>query len=59
MKKCLNCKSVNKNIDTFCRNCGVKLHTSIYYVLINIATIITMIGIFLMIILFVASYMVF
>lgn len=59
MKKCLNCQSINKNIDTFCRNCGVKLHTSAYYVLINIATIITIIGIFLMIILFVASYMVF
>ena len=35
MKKCVNCQSVNKDTDTFCRNCGAKLHKSIYYVLIN------------------------
>lgn len=59
MKKCVNCQSINKDTDIFCRNCGAKLHKSIYYVLINIGTILVILGIIFMIILFIASYMVF
>ena len=59
MKKCVNCQSINKDIDTFCRNSGAKLHKSIYYVLINISTILVILGIIFMILLFIASYMVF
>lgn len=58
MKTCVNCKGINKDSDTFCRNCGIKLHNGIYYALINISTILVILGIIFMIILFVASYMV-
>ncbi len=58
MKKCLNCKNINKDKDTYCRNCGTKLHTSYYYILINIATIVIIVGLILMTILFIASFIV-
>lgn len=58
MKKCLNCKNINKDKDIYCRNCGTKLHKGYYYILINIATIFTIIGIILMTILFIASFIV-
>lgn len=58
MKKCLNCQSVNKEKDIYCRNCGAKLYKSNYFVLINIATIFVIIGLILMTALFIASFIV-
>ncbi len=58
MKECLNCHSKNKEKDLYCRNCGIKLHKNIYYVFINIFTIIIVIAIIFVLTLFIASYMV-
>lgn len=58
MKKCLNCKKINKDGDAYCRNCGTKLHKNYYYILINIATIILIIGLILITSLFIASFIV-
>lgn len=58
MKKCLNCKNINKDKDIYCRNCGTKLHDSYYYILINIATILIIIVLIFMTILFIASFIV-
>lgn len=58
MRNCLNCKGINKDTDKYCRNCGVKLHNNIYYVLINITTFLIVLGIIIMILLFIASFLV-
>ena len=58
MKKCLNCKNINDDKDIYCRNCGTKLHKSYYYILINITTILIIIGLILMTILFITSFIV-
>lgn len=58
MKKCLNCQSVNKENDIYCRNCGSKLYKSTYYILVNIATIFVIMGLILMTALFIASFVV-
>ena len=58
MKKCYNCKAINRNTDKYCRNCGYIMKSNIYYILINIGTIIAFIGIIFIIILFIASYFV-
>ena len=58
MRKCLNCQNINKDKDSYCRNCGTKLHKSCYYILINIATILIITGLILMTILFIASFIV-
>lgn len=36
MKECINCKAKNKDMDIYCRNCGCKIKSNSYYVLINI-----------------------
>ncbi len=56
MKKCINCKGINKDTDKYCRNCGNRLHSIIYYTFINIANILIILSIILISLLFVASF---
>lgn len=56
MKTCYNCKGINRENDTFCRNCGSLLRNNTYYVLINVGTVIAILALIFVIILFVASY---
>lgn len=58
MKKCENCKNMNKINDKYCRNCGTSMHYSSYYILINIANIMLVLGLIIMSLLFIASYLV-
>ena len=56
MKTCYNCKGTNRENDKYCRNCGLLLRSNIYYILINIGTIVAILILILIFILFVASY---
>ncbi len=58
MKKCLNCQSDVREEDTYCRNCGIKLEDNRHFVLINVLTFFVIIGIVLLILLFITSYMI-
>lgn len=58
MKKCENCKNVNKKKDKYCRACGIKMHHSSYYILINITNILLILALIFMSLLFIASYLV-
>ena len=59
MRTCYNCKGINRENDTFCRNCGLLLRNNIYYILINVGTVIILLALVFVIILFVASYCVY
>ena len=56
MKKCYNCKGINRDKDTYCRNCGYVMKSNAYYIFINIGTILAFLGLVFVIVLFVASY---
>ena len=58
MKKCLNCKSVVRENDIYCRNCGCSLQSNTSYVLLNVLSVFLIFGIIFMIILFISSYLV-
>lgn len=58
MKKCENCKNVNKINDKYCRKCGTRMHYSSYYILISIANIMLVVCLIFMSLLFIASYLV-
>ena len=58
MKKCLNCKWDVRDTDTYCRNCGCMLESNKRYVIINVLTVIVIIGLIFMAALFVASYLI-
>jgi len=58
MKKCYNCKGINRDDDKYCRNCGYLLQSNIHYILVNIGTVIAFLGLLFVIALFVASYIV-
>ena len=59
MKKCLNCKSANRDIDKYCRNCGCIIYSNKHYVIINVLTVVSFIGLIFVITLFIASYFVY
>ena len=59
MKKCVNCKKNNRDGDIYCRNCGVMMKSSSYYVMINILTIFAFIFLLIVIGLFITLYYVF
>ena len=56
MKKCINCKSDNRDTDKYCRNCGCLILKNSHFVMYKVLTIILVIGIIFMIALFIASY---
>ena len=56
MKKCYNCKGINRDTDKFCRNCGYILKSNTYYILINVGIVLSFLGLILVIALFIASY---
>lgn len=58
MKKCLNCKWDVRDTDTYCRNCGWYLQSNKNYIITNVITVFIILGIFFMIALFIASYIV-
>ena len=59
MKKCLNCKSDNRDTDKYCRNCGCIMYSNSHCVIINVLTVMSFIGLIFVIALFVASYFVY
>ena len=58
MKKCYNCKKINKDNDKYCRHCGYIIKNNAYYIFINIGTILAFIGFIFIIALFIASYLI-
>ena len=58
MKKCYNCKNINKENDKYCRSCGYKINKSYYYILINILTIIGFILLIFIMIIFILSFII-
>ena len=58
MKKCNNCKGAIRDEDIYCRNCGLSIKGSGYYVFLNVLIILASIALILILILFVASYLV-
>ena len=58
MKKCINCCKNNRDKDIYCRNCGVKLKSNIYYIIINTLTIISCIIFISIILLCIAVFLV-
>lgn len=58
MKKCLNCKWDVRDTDTYCRNCGSHLQSNKNYIITSVIMLFIVLGIFFMVALFIASYMV-
>ena len=58
MKKCYNCKGINRDTDVYCRNCGYVMKSNVYYVFLNIGTILAFLALLFIIILFIVSYFV-
>lgn len=58
MKKCFNCKAINKNDDIYCRNCGCKIKRNIHYIFVNIGTFIAFLWLIFVVILFITSFIV-
>ncbi len=58
MKKCLNCEKMVREQDKYCRNCGCLLQSNENYILTNIMISLVVIGIIVLIVLFIASYLV-
>lgn len=56
MKKCLNCNSVVKTDDTFCRNCGCNLISNRKFVFTGVINVLLVIALIFMIMLIIASY---
>lgn len=56
MKRCYNCKRINRDKDKYCRNCGYAMKKNIYYIIINIGTVLAFLGLIFVIILFITSY---
>lgn len=56
MRKCYNCKGINRDTDRYCRNCGYVMKSNAYYIFINIGTILAFLGLIFVIALFIASY---
>ena len=59
MKKCLNCDKDVKDDDIYCRNCGCVIQSNKNYIILNIMIFILEIGIIGLIILFIASFLVY
>lgn len=59
MKKCYNCKKINRDTDKYCRNCGYIIKSNTYYILVNIGTIFAVLILVFVIVLFIASYYVY
>ncbi len=57
MRECLNCKSIVREEDTYCRNCGCLLESNKKYIVTNVIIVLIIILIIIMFILFIASYM--
>ena len=58
MKECLNCHSMTRTTDKYCRNCGCYQKSAKDYIITSVLTIFMIIGIVFIIVLFFASYMV-
>lgn len=58
MKKCLNCKWDVRDTDTYCRNCGCPLQSNKNCILTNVIIVFIVLGMFGMVALFIASYLV-
>jgi len=58
MKKCLNCKNDVRDSDIYCRTCGCLLKSNSHYVLMNVMTVLVVIGWIGFIALVIASYMI-
>lgn len=59
MIKCINCNSDCRDSDSYCRNCGIRLKKSAYYIMMNIFTFLFASAIIFMVIIFIASYLVY
>lgn len=58
MKKCLNCKWNVRDTDNYCRNCGCSLQSNKNYIITNVIITFIVLGMFFMVALFIASYIV-
>ena len=58
MKECINCKAKNRDTDIYCRNCGCHLQSNKNYIITNVITVFIVLGMFFMVALFIALYMV-
>ena len=58
MKKCINCKNQTRENDIYCRNCGNIINKNYYYVLVNVVIILSSLGLGLMIIVSILSFIV-
>lgn len=58
MKNCINCGAEIKKMDNYCRRCGNKIRSNGYYIFVNIVSVLLLIGIILMVVLFVLSYII-
>lgn len=59
MKKCLNCHNTIKEEDKYCRYCGIRIENNNHYILMNVLKVFVIIGWILLILLFVASFIVY
>ena len=57
MNSCLNCNHIVKENDKYCRNCGIEIKNGGHYVAISVFTFLAILGLILLVILFVASYL--
>ena len=58
MKRCKNCNALIRDNDRYCRNCGICIPNNFVILLLNLFTVIMVIGIIFLILLFIASYVV-
>lgn len=59
MNKCIDCKENNRIDDKYCRNCGALLHKNSFYIFINIINGLLIVGLIFMLMLYIASYVVY
>lgn len=59
MIKCVNCGNSSRDTDIYCRNCGVKIRGSWYYIMISILRYVLIIALVIVVLLFIVSYFVY
>ena len=59
MKKCINCNSINKDKDLYCRNCGLKIRSNNHYILMNVLTFLSIVFLLIVIALFAILYIIY
>lgn len=58
MIKCVNCNGDCRDTDKYCRNCGIRIRKSFYYILMNILITIFTIILILTLLLLIVSYII-